>query len=1015
MGGELQIRTLGGLEISRDGRPITGFVSAKAQALLCYLAVTGRPHSRPALAGLLWGEMSEASALTNLRQALSNLRRLLPSHLTITRQSVAFNPEAPYWLDVEEFERRVAPPDLYSQAGRGSKQEQAVQRLREALELYRGNFLEGLYVRGAPDFEEWALLQQERLRALALHALHYLVDHYTTRGEYPLALHYVDRLLTLAPWQEEAHRQKMWLLAHEGQLAAALAQYEVCRRALAKELEVEPSTETTALYERIRSARFTRRHNLPPQPTPFIGREEALREIGQLLLNPDCRLLTLVGPGGIGKTRLALQAASQQSNRFLHGVRFVPLTSLPSAAFLAQAIAEALEFSFRGPEDPRTQLLSHLQEREMLLVLDGFEHILEGAGFLADILQQAPQVKLLVTSRERLQLRWEWIFEVEGMKVPEVGEGARAANNEAVQMFLQTARRIRPRFSLEEDEASVISICRLVEGMPLGIELAAGWVREFPCRVIAQEIEQNLGFLIAAAQDMPRRHRSLRAAFDYSWKLLSEEEKRVFRQLSLFRGGFRQEAARAVAGASPAVLSSLESKSLIRRETSGRYGMHELLRQYAEEKLREAPGEEEAARERLCAYYIAFLQEKDGQLDGEEIGQALRAIGEEIENVRVGWAWAVRRGKLEEIEQGVDALLRFYEARGWFQEGRETCREAIERLRQLPAGNRRRERVLSRILTYQGLFAYYLGLVQEAQERLEESLVISRRLGARKEMAYALNNLGILAAMRGDYQEEKRLFRESLSLYRAIGERRQVATLLNNLAIAERLGGAYEEARKLTLESLAICRETGYRRGLARALQHLGNIAYCTKEYEEAKRFYEESLLIFSEIGDRAGMALALGNLGIANYELGEYVEAEAQLEESLALRREIGDRLGVVIALNSLGSVALATGAHQEAKRHLKEALSLALKIQSFPMALDALMELAHLLAEKGEREKGLELAALVSHHPATEDHTREKAQEITARLAADLPPSIAAAARRRGREIEIERAAEEVLAYID
>ncbi len=996
---KLQMRLFGDVEVLRGAEPVAEVLPAKALALLCYLAVTRRPHPRTALAGLLWGDRPEAQALTSLRQALVQLRRVLSPYLHITRQTVAFNFEAPYWLDVEAFEKKIEQPKPSPQV------------LKEAVELYRGDFLERLYVREAWTFEEWALLQRERLRTLALQALHRLVALYTAEGAYPSALHYIDRLLTLAPWQEEAHRQKMLLLARSGQHSAALAQYETCRRALAEELGVEPSAETTALYERIRAARSTRRLNLPPQPTPFIGRQHELQELGHLLANPDCRLLTLIGPGGIGKTRLALQVAAQHRERFLHGVGFVPLASVQSPAFLPQAIAKALGFAFHGPDDLQTQLLNHLQEREMLLVLDNFEHLLDGAELLVKILQNAPAVKLLVTSREALRLRWEWLFRVHGMAIPAPNQNARIEDYDALQLFVNLARRLDPHFPVEAEREAIISICRLVEGMPLGIELAAAWVREYTCTTIAQRLERNLAFLTSPLRDSQPRHRSLLAAFNHSWKLLSVEERIAFRRLAVFQGGFRPEAAQWIAEVPTALIQALESKSLLRREASGRYAMHKLLQQYALEKLREAPDEEERIRERHSSYYTDFLHKMEAFVDGKRQQETLRAIEEESENIWAGWMWAVEHGNVKAIEKAMEALYRFYEIRGWFREGAKLFASTAERLRQQSHRPDEIEATIARLQARQGVLALHYGDYAQAQAQLEASLSTFRRSSNQREIAFILNNLGILASFRGAYEEEQHLFQESLALYRALGEHARVATVLNNLGIYYRIVGSYDKAQHLTEESLALCRLLGYRRGMARAIQSLGIIAHCRGDYTQAKQYHLESLAIFREIDDQWGIALNLGNLGGTAYQLGEYAEAKRYHLESLALRKEIGDQWGIIISHNNLGSTALAMGKIREAEQHLHQALELAMKINAQPLALDALVELALILKQRGKEDRALELATLIAHHPATEDHTRARAKEFVAHLSARLSPSAAAAAQERGTKRKIEEVVEEMM----
>ncbi|MBL7063653.1 MAG: tetratricopeptide repeat protein [Anaerolineae bacterium] len=934
MAEELRLILLGGLRITRNGGPVTGFVSNKVQALLSYLAVTGRSHFRPALAGLLWGEMPEANALMNLRQALANLRRLVRPHLLITRQAVEFNRDSPYWLDVEEFEKLVN-----WETGRlvdwSRDRATNLPTLHEAVELYQGDFLEGFYVRDAPAFEEWVLVQRERLRTLALQALHVLVAHHASWRENSLALQYTTRLLALAPWREEAHRHKMLLLARSGQRSAALSQYETCRRILVEELGVEPSAETTALYERIRTAGAVRRRALPPQPTPFVGREEELAEIGRHLTDPDCRLLTLTGPGGIGKTRLALQAAAENGVYFLHDVCFVPLAPLRSAEFLVPAIADALEFSFHGRENPRVQLLDYLREKEMLLVLDGFEHLLrrpdgsagsprrpvegKGADLVVDILRNAPELKFLVTSRERLDLRWEWLFEVKGLSVPESVRSAGFEDYSAVQLFSRIARRRRPRFSLDEVKSSVVHICQLVEGMPLGIELATAWVQEFSCGEIARGIERNLGFLTTSLRDVPSRHRSVRAAFDHSWNLLSEEGQRVFRELSVFRGGFRQEAAQQVAGASSSLLAALEDKSLLRREAAGRYGMHELLRQYAAEHL-QAAGEGTFLCRRHLNYFVALAERAEPALKGPEQKAWLERLEADHDNLRAALEWSTGG---EEAEAGLrlaGALGRFWEVRGYLTEGYRWMEKALARAKDgtTPA------LVRAKALLQVGRLAQRLCEYEQAVALFEEGLALFRELGDKQGVAHALSRLGSVALHQGNYSRATAAHEESLALKRELGDKWGIATSLGTLALANWLQGDYGRARALYNESLTLYRELGDKQNIGISLNNLGGIMLEQGDYEQAAVFFEEGLALFQELGSRQGIGWSLGNLGrVARYQ-GDYERAAALLEKCLALFRELGDKRAVALSLARLGSVAAARSKYERAEMLYREGLAL-------------------------------------------------------------------------------------------
>lgn len=414
---ELELELLGGLRLTLGGGPLAGVRYAKAKALLCYLAVTRRAHTRAALSGLLWSELPDEDARANLRVMLAQLRRSVPDHLLVDREAVALNRESPYRLDVEDFLENL----------RGYEAEPHIARLQGAAELYRGDFLEGFYVQGAPLFEEWVAGQRERLKHLALGALHALATYYTEARDYTAATDYLTRLLTLDPWREEAHRDLMRLLALSGQPGAALAQFENCRRVLAEALGVEPGLETAALADQIRRGELeaqpppSARHNLPRPLTPLLGREEKLEQLSEQLANPDRRLLTLLGPGGVGKTRLALELAWTLREGFADGVHFVPLAPVADPRLVAATVAHSLGLRETGGGSLDSRLRTFLGDKQLLLVLDNFEHVLAAAPTVAELLAGCPQLKVVVTSRTPLHLRGEREAVVPPLPVPELG------------------------------------------------------------------------------------------------------------------------------------------------------------------------------------------------------------------------------------------------------------------------------------------------------------------------------------------------------------------------------------------------------------------------------------------------------------------------------------------------------------------------------------------------------------------------------------------------------------------
>jgi DNA-binding SARP family transcriptional activator/predicted ATPase len=681
----LRVRVLGATELTVDGRPVAGLASAKAAALLVHLAVTRTAQSRSALAGLLWSDLPEETARANLRLALTKLRRALPEQLLVTRQSVALDPARPVWVDVAEVARLVAARAEGEELWAGAR-------------LCRGELLAGFEVQGAELFDEWVLGRRAAARADQLALLERAVQDARERRDTAAGVEVARRMLELEPLHEEAHRALMWFLATGEQRGAALAQFETCRYLLREELGQEPSAAAVALRDQIAQAGGFADLGPPPPgagasgagaveaPRPLtslIGREQDLARLHALLDDPACRLVTLVGPGGIGKTRLALEAGATRRGRYRDGVVTVsfvgtsPARPEEAADLVVTNLAAALGVSLAVPRDPRELLADHLAGQELLLILDNLEQLRDAAGVLAELLALAPGVQVLGTSRRRLGLGAEWLVEVPGLPYPPAGAEADVAGYAAVQLFEERARLLRPGFRPSSDLAGVARVCRLVAGAPLAIELAARWVRSASPAAIADRLAAGGELLETTAPDVEPRHRSIRSVIDWSWELLGDAERQAMARLSVLRGGFDLDAAAAVAGAGLPLLAGLVDHSLVEVDADGRYGMHELLRQDAAQRLAADPAAELEVRRRHATWFSGLLPD----LDRPEGGVNLDA---DVENLRAATDWLVTDADPTELDRHLERLWQLYRRKGWFREAQAVLGAALRR-REVPA------------------------------------------------------------------------------------------------------------------------------------------------------------------------------------------------------------------------------------------------------------------------------------------------------------------------------------------
>jgi predicted ATPase/class 3 adenylate cyclase/tetratricopeptide (TPR) repeat protein len=694
--------------------------------------------------------------------------------------------------------------------------------------------------------------------------------------------------------------------------------------------------------------------NLPSPRTSFVGRVAELEAIDRLLDEGDCRLLTLVGPGGVGKTRLALEAAARRIDGYPHGVYFVPLASVASSELLAPAIAEAIQFAVDGAHSgfsAQDQLLDYLSERSTLLVLDNFEHLVEGSGFLTEIIERAASVELLTTSRERLGLQSEWTFDVDGLALAE-DENERASS--AIRLFVERATQVEPGFALDDAEYSQARrICRLVDGTPLGIELAASWVSVLSCAEIADEIEGSIDFLTTSMRDVPDRHRSLRAVIDHSWRLLTDEQRSAFSRLSVFHGSFDRSAAAAVGGTDLRLLSELVAKSLLRRPDFGRFELHELLRQYAAEQLRALPADTADAHGRHARHYAAMLVERQTALMGSEVAVARDELRGELDNLRAAAEWILAVGGDEGAALPMlEAFYVFLWMHSWFEGGETLGR--LARAAGFDAGDPEgaTDVALAAAICRVAIGAR-LGYDPDLEKLGAGCLPILRARNLERELARCLCALGIMAGYRDDLPEAVTLLEEGTKIAAAVGDRLTEAGGLMDLGFGRLLLDDLEAAREAFEAAHALSAELGNPLLLAYATSKLGLLADAEERFDEALRLHRQANELFASVGDPGGTGYALSRASLSAFGLGDYSEALRLGRAGHEAFSQSNHRWGLIAALCRIGFAALALGDGGEARERFEEALERAHAAQAVSLELLALSGIGACLAEDPAEEE--------------------------------------------------------------
>jgi predicted ATPase/DNA-binding SARP family transcriptional activator len=883
---KLEVKLLGRFEVSRDGKPIA-ITSRPAQSLFAYLILSaGTSHRREKLAGLFWPDSLEETARDNLRHALWRVRKALESASSVRflhadDLGIGFEKSSDYWLDAADLEKL--------------SENASADELMAVLSEYQGELLPGFY-------DEWVALEREHLASIFEHHMARLMSLLQTENRWLDILEWSEHWIQLGQKPEPAYRALMSAHAAKGDMSKVAATYERCVKSL-HEFGMEPSEQTKEVYENLKARKEYRKpipvstkfiakgisSNVPVPLTSFIGREKELKQIASLL--SASRLVTLTGPGGVGKTRLAIQTAHDSIRKFKDGVFWVGLVGLSDENLIPQEIAQS--FNVREiPNEPLIETLkTYLKPRELLIILDNCEHMIRAcAEYAEQLLAACPKLKILATSIESLGLFNENTWQVPSLPLPEMKEAPTLKELyefASIELFDERAGNAKSGFKLDErNAASVAQICRRLDGIPLAIELAAARIKVLSVDEIAARIDDRFSLLTAGSRTAIPRHQTLRATIDWSYDLLTEPERSLLRRLSVFAGGFTLEAAEAVCSQGMKqndildLLGRLVDKSLVIVESDSdvdetRYRLLETIRQYALEKLVEA-GEASVIRDRHLDFYLSLAEESEPHLFGHESILWINRLDKELDNIRAAMEWSTNSGKAVAALRIAGSFVYFY---FWYTHGN-LLSELQHRIQLALSRPEAMERTLARAkaLNALGFMNWADTYPTDRRPELEEALSIGRELGDPWNTAAALLYLGLLASMQGNYVEARSLLEQSLEISRTMGPDGKVV--------------------------------------LSWTLTFLGDVALHQSESKEARSFFEETVAILREIGDKNFLAYSLRRLGLLAWRQKDYRKAIALCKESLSINRELGDPRGVLACLAGFADIAVVQGKFARAAR---------------------------------------------------------------------------------------------------
>lgn len=924
----LTLQLLGATVITLDDKPIKQLSTRAAEALVIYILHQSRPVPREQLADMFFQASEPKQAAANLRAMLSQIKKRLDPFIEITRYTVARREGVGFSADSIEFSEQLTV---------GSEQ-LTVEELRSTLELYRGDFLAGFHLRDAPEFEQWALVERERLRLLAINGLQQLIELQEERGAFVEVLQSAERLLAIEPLLESVHRTKMLMLARTGQRALALRHFAVAEQFFVDELGIELSGASVTLQQRILDLPDPLPHNLPPAKTSFVGRERELRELRERIAQPTQRLFTVLGMGGIGKTRFSQQLAHQlyATGQFLEGVFWIELAGMQDADELPVALANQLDVRLRGRDDPLDQLIAAIETSELLVILDNFEQLVgaKSAEILSRLLHAVPTLKLLVTSRERLNLYEEIVFNLDGLPV----DAVEMEPSQAMTLFMRHAQRQQIGLQFDNDSyAAIDDICRQVEGVPLALELAAGLIDRLTPHAIAEQMRANFDLLATRYHNMPQRQRSVRAVFDYSWGLLLENERETLAMLSLFIGRFSPTAALAITQTSLTMLHALVDQSLLQRDDEGNYTIHPLIGQFAVAQL--AAEQRTPTMHRFAAHYLALLQELD-QIDyWPTFTERLPELRFASENMQQAWQWLLsdvikteNPERMSMLDQKRRPLRSYFLATSQIYAGHLLFKAAHEKLQAAGwgDGSAEQQRLFAKIAIHAVDLGRIIGDHASAVQVGERYIALLEEERAYDDLHSALLMLKESYFYTGRSADAQAIFPKLERVVYQTERDELVGSLELERAHLAREAGKHDEALRYYRRALTYLEPLQNPRYMAIAYDYMGAIFYVQDEMQEAIA-HQEKALTYAQNGNLAYTeAVILQNLPLSYAAVGEYDKAMATLQRGQEMMRRMNQQHMMVVGDRTMTDLLLSQEAWVDAAIALQAAFERANELNS-------------------------------------------------------------------------------------